>query len=121
MPDASDEPLLIVTRKASERIRQLADKAGNNTSTMLRVTVYEGGCHGMEYKFKIERGAEAVEEDDTVVEFDGAKIVMDSVTVEKMRGSTLDYLTDLQGELFAVTFNPLAAASCGCGSSFSPK
>jgi len=38
-----------------------------------------------------------------------------------MRGSTLDYLTDLQGELFAVTFNPLAAASCGCGSSFSPK
>lgn len=114
-------PILSPTAKAIERLRFLATKAGNSR-LMLRVAVYEGGCHGMEYKFKLEHDDSALEPDDTVIEVgEGARFVLDAVTVEKMRGSTVDYLQDLQGEMFAVVHNPLASAACGCGSSFSPK
>lgn len=76
----------------------------------------------MEYKFKLEQDESSLEPDDTVIEVEsGARFVLDAVTVEKMRGSTVDYLQDLQGEMFAVVHNPLASAACGCGSSFSPK
>ena len=43
------------------------------------------------------------------------------ITLEQMSGSVLDYVTSLQGEMFAVTDNPRAAAACGCGTSFQRK
>jgi iron-sulfur cluster assembly accessory protein len=112
--------VLLPTAKAVERLRQLAAKSGN-PRLMLRIAVYEGGCHGMEYKFQLEQGDAPLEPDDTVIDAGvGARFVLDAVTVEKMRGSTVDFLQDLQGEMFAVVHNPLAVAACGCGSSFSP-
>ena len=41
--------------------------------------------------------------------------------MEQMSGSVLDYVTSLQGEMFAVIDNPRAAAACGCGTSFQRK
>lgn len=118
---SGNSSILQPTAKAAERLRFLATKSGN-ARLMLRIAVYEGGCHGMEYKFKLEQDEATLEPDDTIIEAGGgARFVLDSVTVEKMRGSTIDYLQDLQGEMFAVVHNPLASAACGCGSSFSPK
>ena len=44
-------------------------------------------------------------------------VIVDEVSIEYLRGSTVDYVEDIMGNGFKVD-NPNAAASCGCGSSF---
>jgi len=56
--------------------------------------------------------------DDTVVETDGVMLAVDPVSLDLVAGCTLDYVESLGGSAFRVN-NPLAAAGCGCGSSFS--
>jgi iron-sulfur cluster insertion protein len=123
-------PIIKLTPKAVLRLKQLAAKASaaagpeaTGAITGLRVSVYEGGCHGMEYRFNLEKNVplSSLDPEDVVVEQEGAKVILDSISVEKMQGSILDFVQDLQGEMFSIIHNPLAAASCGCGSSFSPK
>jgi iron-sulfur cluster assembly accessory protein len=74
-----------------------------------------GGCAGFTYKFEM---ADSQDADDTVVETDGVKLVVDSVSLELVRGSAVDFVEDLGGASFRVT-NPNAQSGCGCGSSFS--
>ena len=51
-------------------------------------------------------------------ETDGVTLVVDSVSLDLVDGSQVDYVEDLGGAAFKVT-NPNAASGCGCGSSFS--
>jgi iron-sulfur cluster assembly accessory protein len=44
-------------------------------------------------------------------------VLIDPVSVGFMAGSEIDFVDDLIGASFKVT-NPLAKASCGCGTSF---
>jgi iron-sulfur cluster assembly accessory protein len=81
----------------------------------LRVSVEGGGCSGFQYKFDIQ---EAPAPDDIVIEQDGAKVVVDPVSLQYMDGSALDYVNDLIGASFKIE-NPQATAACGCGTSFS--
>jgi iron-sulfur cluster assembly accessory protein len=48
---------------------------------------------------------------------DGATVLLDPVTVEYMAGAQIDFVADLMHQAFKIT-NPLATASCGCGTSF---
>jgi iron-sulfur cluster insertion protein len=52
------------------------------------------------------------------VETDGVKLVVDSVSLDLVRGCAVDYVENLGGAAFKVE-NPNAASGCGCGSSFS--
>ena len=101
-----------VSDRAARRIGDIlkAEPAG----TMLRVSVEGGGCSGFQYKFDMER---AKAEDDPVIARDGAVVLIDPVSVGFMAGSEIDFVDDLIGASFKVT-NPLAKASCGCGTSF---
>ena len=83
--------------------------------TALRLAVTGGGCSGFQYKFDIQ---EKPAPDDLVIEQNGAKVVVDPVSLQYMGGSSLDYVNDLIGAAFKVE-NPQATASCGCGTSFS--
>ncbi|MEN9392964.1 MAG: hypothetical protein RLZZ104_1307, partial [Pseudomonadota bacterium] len=56
--------------------------------------------------------------DDVVAESGEAKLVVDSVSLDLVRGSAVDFVESLGGKSFQVT-NPQAQAGCGCGSSFS--
>jgi iron-sulfur cluster assembly accessory protein len=47
-----------------------------------------------------------------------AEVVMDSASLELLKGSTIDYTTELIGSQFKITGNPRAKSSCGCGTSF---
>ena len=47
----------------------------------------------------------------------GVKLVVDSVSLDLVAGSTVDFVESLGGAAFRVE-NPQAAAGCGCGSSF---
>lgn len=52
-----------------------------------------------------------------MIERDGATVLVDPVSLEYMGGATIDFVNDLIGQSFKIE-NPLATASCGCGTSF---
>ncbi len=101
-----------VTERAAQRIGEIlkSEPAG----AMLRISVQGGGCSGFQYKFDVERDKA---EDDIVVARDGATVLIDSVSLQYLAGSEIDFVDDLIGATFKVN-NPLAKASCGCGTSF---
>jgi iron-sulfur cluster insertion protein len=45
-------------------------------------------------------------------------VVVDSTSLELLKGSELDYVEEMVGSAFQVR-NPNATSSCGCGNSFS--
>jgi len=102
-----------LTERAARRICEIA--AGDQKpDAALRVSVEGGGCSGFQYKFDIVSGKAA---DDIVLERDGAMVLIDPVSLEYMAGSEIDFVDELIGASFKVR-NPLATASCGCGTSF---
>jgi len=107
------EALPTVSARAARRILKVlsAEPAG----AMLRVAVNGGGCSGFQYAFEIVRQKEA---DDLALERDGATVLIDSVSLDFLRGAEIDFVDDLIGQSFKV-HNPNATASCGCGTSFS--
>ena len=102
-----------VTERAARRIAEIA--AGEPKTPLLRVSVEGGGCSGFQYKFDLvsERAG-----DDLVLEKGGATVLIDPVSVQYMEGAEIDFVDDLIGAAFKIK-NPVATASCGCGTSFS--
>ncbi|MDI1343605.1 MAG: iron-sulfur cluster insertion protein ErpA [Pseudolabrys sp.] len=101
-----------VSERAARRVAEILKKEPEGT--MLRVSVEGGGCSGFQYKFDMER---AKGDDDLVIARDGAVVLIDSVSVNYMAGSEIDFVDDLIGAAFKIK-NPKATASCGCGTSF---
>lgn len=102
-----------LTSSAARRVAFIAAKQGK--PAILRLSVEGGGCSGFQYRFGL---ADTVEGDDTTVETDGVKLVVDSISLDLVRGSAVDFVDNLGGQAFKVE-NPQAQAGCGCGSSFS--
>jgi iron-sulfur cluster assembly accessory protein len=57
-------------------------------------------------------------DDDLVVEEGGVTVLIDSTSLEFLKGAEIDFVDDLIGASFKVN-NPNATSSCGCGTSFS--
>jgi iron-sulfur cluster assembly accessory protein len=102
-----------LTERAARRIGEILK--GEPAGTMLRICVEGGGCSGFQYKFDFDRERAG---DDLVLARDGATVLIDPVSVQYMEGAEIDYIDDLIGASFKIN-NPVAAASCGCGTSFS--
>lgn len=109
----SDAAAIDLTPSAAKRVATIAEKQGK--PAILRLAVEGGGCAGFQYKFGL---ADAPATDDTIVERDGVRLVVDSMSLDLIRGSAVDYVESLGGAAFRVT-NPMAASGCGCGTSFS--
>ncbi len=103
---------MTLSPSAAARIALIAEKQGKPAA--LRLAVEGGGCSGFQYRFGL---AESIEDDDLVVETDGVKLVVDPISLDLVAGSVVDFVDSLGGSAFKVE-NPLAAAGCGCGSSF---
>jgi iron-sulfur cluster assembly protein len=108
-PTALDVTL---TASAARRINAIVAAEGR---AFLRVAVQGGGCSGFSYAFDL---ADERQADDVVIERDGAKVVIDELSLPFLAGSEIDYIDELIGESFKIK-NPNAVASCGCGTSFS--
>ena len=106
------ETAVIVTDRAARRIAQIV--AGEPATPMLRVSVEGGGCSGFQYKFDLVGASVA---DDTVIEREGARVLIDPVSLQYLAGSQIDFADELIGASFRID-NPNATASCGCGTSF---
>jgi iron-sulfur cluster insertion protein len=104
---------IALTPAAAARVAAIAAKQAK--PAILRLSVEGGGCSGFQYKFGF---ADAVEGDDTVAEIDGVRLVVDSMSLDLVRGASVDFVDNLGGAHFTV-LNPMAASGCGCGTSFS--
>lgn len=102
-----------ITPAAASRVAAIAAKQGR--PPMLRLSVDGGGCAGFQYRFGL---AEAAEADDATATRDGVTLVVDQVSLDLVRGCSVDYVESLGGAAFRVA-NPNAASGCGCGTSFS--
>ncbi len=112
-PDPTGAPVA-VTDSAARRIAHLMAKEGT-PEMFLRVSVLGGGCSGFQYSFVFD---DARTEDDTMIEKGGARVVIDSTSLDLLKGSEIDFVEDMVGSAFAIR-NPNATSSCGCGNSFS--
>lgn len=101
-----------VTDRAARRIAEIV--AADPSAPNLRVSVEGGGCSGFQYKFNLVPDRAA---DDLVLTKGGATVLIDPVSLQYMAGAEIDFVDDLIGASFKIK-NPLATASCGCGTSF---
>ena len=112
-PETTLSPDIALTPSAAARVGAIAVKQGK--PAILRLSVEGGGCSGFQYKFEL---ADSAEGDDVTVETDGVRLVVDPISLDLVRGASVDFVESLGGAAFRVT-NPQAASGCGCGTSFS--
>lgn len=131
---------IAVTASCASRIRQLASSRPNPDAVYLRLYVDAGGCSGFQYKFLLlseeedgggdssnggdgEGGEDGTidPEEDVVFVRDGMRVVVDQTSLDLLRGSTIDYVSEMIRSSFAVVGNPQSESACGCGSSFAVK
>ena len=105
---------LMFTDSAAAKVKDLVDEEGN-PELKLRVFVQGGGCSGFQYGFTFD---EDTNEDDTVMEKNGVKLLIDAMSYQYLVGAEIDYKDGLEGAQFVIK-NPNATTTCGCGSSFS--
>eukprot|EP00753_Platysulcus_tardus_P005291 PLAT13140.1.p1 GENE.PLAT13140.1~~PLAT13140.1.p1 ORF type:complete len:167 (-),score=78.21 PLAT13140.1:120-584(-) len=114
---AVELPDVILTRAGAERLQAMAEEGESAPS--LRLSVEGGGCSGFQYVFNIGHWEATAE--DTVFEAHGGKLLVDDVSLEFLKGSTVDYEQELIRSGFVVVGNPQSEAGCGCGTSFALK
>ena len=115
MNDMSIMPApLIFSDSAADKVKALIVEEGND-DLKLRVFVTGGGCSGLQYGFTFD---EISNEDDTIMEKNGVKLLIDPMSYQYLIGAEIDYTEGLEGAQFVIK-NPNASSTCGCGSSFS--
>ena len=77
----SERPAVTVSERAAKRIAEIV--AGEPSTPLLRVSVEGGGCSGFSYKFDL---VPASEPDDLVIEREGARVLVDPVSLEYLVG-----------------------------------
>jgi iron-sulfur cluster assembly accessory protein len=114
MDQFASHQTVTLSDRAVRRIAKIlsAEPAGS----ALRVSVEGGGCSGFQYKYDLVRDQAGAE--DVVLARDGATVLIDTVSLDYMGGSEIDFVDDLMGQSFQIK-NPHAVAACGCGTSFS--
>ncbi|KAJ2383174.1 [4Fe-4S] proteins maturation, partial [Coemansia sp. RSA 2559] len=90
-----------LTDSAIGRLRHLSEQ--RKKTQYLRLRVDSGGCYGFSYMLDM---TEEPETDDVVVDRNGAKMVIDEVSLPLVRGATIDWQDRLIGQAFVVLANP---------------
>ena len=106
--------MINITDNAKYKLIEIL-KEEHDTGYSLRVFVQGGGCSGFSYGFSLDNEKS---EDDFVLPAGNFSVLVDSMSMQYLQGSTIDYKDDLTGSNFVIQ-NPNAESTCGCGSSFS--
>jgi len=101
-----------VTNRAFSRLKEINSMAKQHKC--LRVAVEGGGCSGFQYEIKLDDATD----DDLILEHEGEKVLIDSVSLPFLTDAEIDFTEELIGARFIIN-NPNATSSCGCGTSFS--
>lgn len=116
-------PTITLSISASEAVKNILTER-NLEGYALRVYVAGGGCCGVNFGMALDNNIRDV---DTTFEASGVKVVVDEVSIDYLRGSTIDFVNDpVRGAGFAVD-SPSAKShghehgeeACACGGSCS--
>ena len=97
------------TDKALKQINTLLSK--KDKGSFFRIAIKGGGCSGFQYEFTFDKSREKSD-------LNFKNILIDKTSADLLKGSEIDYVSELIGEQFKIT-NPQTKSSCGCGVSFS--
>ena len=101
-----------LTENAARHVNTYLTKRGKGIG--LRLGVKTSGCSGMAYKLEF---ADVIEDDDSVYESFGVKVVVDAKSLPYIDGTELDYTREGLQEGFKF-HNHNEKSHCGCGESF---
>ena len=105
--------MITLTESAAEQLRNLFQQQAR-MGHGLRVFVQAGGSAGLQYAMRYE---ETPTKEDTVVEIQELRLIVDPFSARFLRGACIDYQDTSAGTGFLVE-NPNAAVTCACGISF---
>ena len=107
-----------VTTLAIEKLREVMGEQGEQEGS-LRVIAIPAETGGLQYMLTMENESQA---DDTVVQMEGVRFLMDSDSAPFLEEATIDYVENFGGQVGFVINNPMFAsagggcgAGCGCG------
>lgn len=103
---------ITMTETAASRVRTFLDNRGKGIG--LRLGVKTTGCSGMAYVLEF---VDELNEEDSVFEHEGVKVIIDQKSLAYLDGTELDYVKEGLNEGFEFN-NPNAKSECGCGESF---
>ena len=112
--DSGEQPMVGLTEKAAEKVREIKTAEGIEEGFGLRMRVVGGGCSGFSYDLYFDQLTEV----DRTFESHGVKVIVDEMSLQYLAGTEVDYVEGLQGAGFKFG-NPNVKSTCGCGSSFS--
>jgi len=98
MSEIATETPVTLSASAASQINAIMKKMGKQD--FLRVAVEGGGCSGFSYKFDF---AEAANADDLIIERDGARVLIDEMSLEFLEGSEIDYANELRHPVLITT------------------
>ena len=101
-----------ITESAQNHIAKVISQDRGN---YFRISVLGGGCAGFQYKFDFDNNKN---DDDILFETEKISVIIDSTSLDLIKGSKVDYVNELIGSSFKIS-NPQASSACGCGTSFS--
>ena len=107
--------LLTITKSA---IRQLYKIQTTQKKKYIFLGIKSGGCNGFDYY--LDSTNTPPKKMDELYQKDKVQVIVCGKSLLYLLGTEIDYTTDIMGNRFVFT-NPNAQATCGCGSSFSPK
>ncbi len=111
LTEETQTEVITLTPAAAQAVQDLL-RQRNLKGYALRVFVQGGGCSGLQYGMALEAN---VRDQDLSCEFDGVKVVVDEISIEYLRGATVDYVDDPEGSGFKIE-NPNPMPSCSCSS-----
>lgn len=105
--------MITITDAAVAKLKEISETEG--LPPVVRVGVIGGGCAGFSYDMYFEE--KPVGEMDETIEKDGITVVVDSISLQYLDGTEIDYTDGLMQSGFKFN-NPNVKGTCGCGSSF---
>ena len=103
--------MITITPSAATKIQGIMGEQGEQTSA-LRIIVTGMGCSGPQYMMTLDNDQQ---EDDSLLEMQGIRVLVDQDTASVLEGAEIDYLEGLERSGFAIV-NPNYQGEGGCGS-----
>ena len=104
--------IMEVTTLAIEKLREVMEEQGEQEGA-LRVIAIPAETGGLQYMLTMENESQS---DDTELNLEGVKFLMDSDSAPFLEEATIDYVENFGGQVGFVINNPMFAQAGGCGS-----